>query len=132
MSQDESTAMENALPESAQRVADLLRTLGHRPPVVRLPASVLVDGSKVFVLQGNVATSRPVTVADREGGDALDAARKLRKGLDAVVERVPHEVEERLADLELAQAYRPVAEAVRRLRFHEALAKLSTFRHQAP
>ncbi|MEF8729698.1 MAG: YbaK/EbsC family protein [Accumulibacter sp.] len=39
MSQDESTAMENALPESAQRVADLLRTLGHRPPVVRLPAS---------------------------------------------------------------------------------------------
>ena len=30
---------ENRLPDSAQRVADLLRALGHRQPVVALPAS---------------------------------------------------------------------------------------------
>ena len=60
-----------------------------------------------------------------------DLENQLRqKRFDA--KRTSLAVEERLADLELAQAYRPVAEAVRRLRFHEALAKLSTFRHQAP
>jgi prolyl-tRNA editing enzyme YbaK/EbsC (Cys-tRNA(Pro) deacylase) len=32
-------AVASRLPDSAQRVADLLRTLGHRQPVVALPAS---------------------------------------------------------------------------------------------
>ncbi len=59
-----------------------------------------------------------------------DLENQLRqKRFDA--KRTSLTVEERLADLELAQAYRPVAEAVRRLRFQEALAKLSTFRNQA-
>lgn len=39
--------------------------------VVRLPNSVLVEGSKVFVLRDGKATTLPVTVADRDGDAVL-------------------------------------------------------------
>jgi hypothetical protein len=72
-SEGDLTTLRFALPEGAAvKEGDELK-LARAPlsQVVRLPASALVDGSKVFVVQGGVASVRAVTVADRDGTDAL-------------------------------------------------------------
>ena len=73
-----------------------------------------------------------IAVDRKQLAPLLDELRQLLNGNRLTAKRVNEEIDARLAGSALAAAYRPVSEAVRKLRFPDAIGALTIFCSELP